>query len=112
MWRALVPYPSVQLIDVGPSYAWGISDLPRLLNRQRKSSACAGELAEMIRTSKIISPLIDSKASDWYPCWHHPQSLIQAVTSAVRDSGVQGGMSEEMLSELSLERWPEIRTEE
>ena len=28
------------------------------------------------------------------------------------DSGVQGGMSEEMLYELSLERWPEIRTEE
>lgn len=28
------------------------------------------------------------------------------------DSGVKGGMSEDMLSELSLERWPEIRTEE
>lgn len=28
------------------------------------------------------------------------------------DSGIQWGMSEEMLSELSLERWPEIRTEE
>lgn len=26
--------------------------------------------------------------------------------------GFRGGMSEEMLSELSLERWPEIRTEE
>lgn len=74
MCRALLPYPFVQLIDVGPSYAWGISDFPRLLNRQQKSSACAGELAETIRTSKMISPLTDSKASDWYPCWHHPQS--------------------------------------
>ena len=64
----------VQLIHVGPSYAWNISDFPHLLNCQQKSSACVGELAEMIRTSKIISPLTDSKVSDWYPCWHHPQS--------------------------------------